>query len=180
MTQIIDAYMHHHISKINSLAPGRYGCNFKSVIFKIILLIDILISCIEVIFKWTTKDLTDIKSTFVHVMAWCHVAPNHYLNQCWPRFLFNFESKSCQLTFCWSHIIQFEQIDSTRFHSISWVKIPHSEHRHHWEILLIFEITCGIHLILFSIPLRWSIWMYPLTGYHTFSIGEGESFYGNI
>ena len=32
-------------------------------------------------------DLTDDKSTMVQVMAWCHQAPSHYLNQCWPRSL---------------------------------------------------------------------------------------------
>ena len=26
----------------------------------------------------------DYKSTLVQVMAWCHQAPSHYLNQCWP------------------------------------------------------------------------------------------------
>ena len=25
------------------------------------------------------------KSTLVRVMAWCHQAASHYLNQCWPR-----------------------------------------------------------------------------------------------
>ena len=28
---------------------------------------------------------TDDKSTLVQVMAWCHQATSHYLNQCWPR-----------------------------------------------------------------------------------------------
>ena len=27
------------------------------------------------------------KSTLVQVMAWCHQATSHYLNQCWPRSL---------------------------------------------------------------------------------------------
>ena len=31
------------------------------------------------------QDLTDDKSTLVQVMAWCHQATSHYLNQCWPR-----------------------------------------------------------------------------------------------
>ena len=31
------------------------------------------------------QDLTDDKSTLVHVMAWCRQATSHYLNQCWPR-----------------------------------------------------------------------------------------------
>ena len=30
-------------------------------------------------------DLIDDKSTLVQVMAWCHQATSHYLNQCWPR-----------------------------------------------------------------------------------------------
>ena len=32
-------------------------------------------------------DRTDDKSTLVQVMAWCHQATSHYLNQCWPRFM---------------------------------------------------------------------------------------------
>ena len=31
------------------------------------------------------QDLTDEKSAFVQVMAWCRQATSHYLNQCWPR-----------------------------------------------------------------------------------------------
>ena len=30
-------------------------------------------------------DISDDKSTLVQLMAWCHQAPSHYLNQCWPR-----------------------------------------------------------------------------------------------
>ena len=30
---------------------------------------------------WT---LTDVKSTLVHVIAWCRQATSHYLNRCWP------------------------------------------------------------------------------------------------
>ena len=32
------------------------------------------------------QNLTDDKSTLVQVMAWCHQATSHYLNQCWPRY----------------------------------------------------------------------------------------------
>ena len=28
-----------------------------------------------------------LKSTLVQVMVWCRQATNHYLSQCWPRFL---------------------------------------------------------------------------------------------
>ena len=31
------------------------------------------------------QDLADDESTLVQVMAWCHQATSHYLNQCWPR-----------------------------------------------------------------------------------------------
>ena len=31
------------------------------------------------------QNLSDDKSTLVQVMAWCHQATSHYLNQCWPR-----------------------------------------------------------------------------------------------
>ena len=37
--------------------------------------------------RWTSGDLNDDKSTLVQVMAWCHKATSHYLNQCWPRSL---------------------------------------------------------------------------------------------
>ena len=46
-------------ASINSLAPGRSGCPFKTAIF------------------------TDHKSTLVQVMAWCRRATSHYLSQCW-------------------------------------------------------------------------------------------------
>ena len=32
-----------------------------------------------------TEHTFDDESTLVQVMAWCHQAASHYLNQCWPR-----------------------------------------------------------------------------------------------
>ena len=43
-----------------------------------------VISC-EIPLSWISLNLTDDKSTLVQVMAWCHQATSHYLNQCWPR-----------------------------------------------------------------------------------------------
>ena len=43
-----------------------------------------IIHC-EIALRWISLDLTDIKSTLVQVMGWCHQAPSHYLTQCWPR-----------------------------------------------------------------------------------------------
>ena len=39
----------------------------------------ILDACMQV-----QQDLADDMSTLVQVMAWCHQAPSHYLNQWWP------------------------------------------------------------------------------------------------
>ena len=43
-------------------------------------------SC-EVTLGWMSKNQTNANSTLVQVMAWCHQAPSHYLNWCWPKSL---------------------------------------------------------------------------------------------
>ena len=35
--------------------------------------------------RWTAKSAFDDKSKLIQVMAWCHQATSHYLNQCWLR-----------------------------------------------------------------------------------------------
>ena len=70
----------------NSLAPGNFELNFRSLIFQIISVIGGWgISC-ELPLSWMSIDLTD-KSTLVQVMAWCRQATSHYLRQCWLRSL---------------------------------------------------------------------------------------------
>ena len=72
-------------AKFNSLAPGRCGCNFKLVIFKLIpKIVMFRISC-EIALRWIPEDLVNGKSTLVQIMAWCLQATNHYLNQWWLR-----------------------------------------------------------------------------------------------
>ena len=39
----------------------------------------------EIALRLTSQDLSDDKSTLAQVMAWCHQASSHCLNQCWPR-----------------------------------------------------------------------------------------------
>ena len=56
---------------INSLAPGRSWYDFKNVIFNLALLIGIFKSSDDNVLRWMPQDLTDDKSTLVHVMAWC-------------------------------------------------------------------------------------------------------------
>ena len=68
---------------IDSLAPGRYECDYKNVIFNLVLLIGNLRSSHDTALWCMPLDLTDDKSTLVQVMAWCRQATSHYLSQCW-------------------------------------------------------------------------------------------------
>ena len=72
---------------INSLAPGRPRCYFKTAIWNLVLLISIFTSFKDNALRWMPRDLTDDKSTLIQVMAWCRQATSHYLNHCWPRSL---------------------------------------------------------------------------------------------
>ena len=68
---------------INSLAPGRPGCHFKTAIFN--LFYWLIRYSNDNAPRWMPWDLTDDKSTLVQVMAWYRQATSHYLSQCWPR-----------------------------------------------------------------------------------------------
>ena len=73
--------------RINPLAPGRFELNYRYVIFKLVLVIDGWgIFCV-IAPGWSSPNLTDDKSTSAQVMAWCHQATSHYLNQCWPIYV---------------------------------------------------------------------------------------------
>ena len=74
----------------NSLAPGRYDNNFGSKIFKLIPQNSSLGASCEIALRWLPQNLSNVKSTLVQVMAWCHQATGHYLNQCWPRSLMSY------------------------------------------------------------------------------------------
>ena len=56
---------------VNSLAPGRPRCHFKTAIFNLVILIVIFTSSKDNALRWMPRDLTDDKSTLVQVMAWC-------------------------------------------------------------------------------------------------------------
>ena len=70
--------------QINSLAPGRPGCHFKTAISNFILLIGNFTSSKDNARRWMPRDIIDDKSTLFQVMAWCRQATSHYLSQCWP------------------------------------------------------------------------------------------------
>ena len=71
----------------NSLAPAKFECNFRYVIFKQLLAIDGWGITCEIALIWMSLDFTDDQSTLVQVMAWCRQAASNYLRQCWPRSL---------------------------------------------------------------------------------------------
>ena len=73
--------------RLNWLAPWKFECNFRYLVFQIISVIDGWVISFELTLRWMSLDLTDDNSTLVQVMAWCRQATSHYLNQCWPRSL---------------------------------------------------------------------------------------------
>ena len=86
--RIVSAECHWtHWWQLNALAPGKFKQNFRQVIFKLISVIDGWGITCEIALRWISLDLTDDKSTLVQVMAWCLMAPSHYLRQCWPRYM---------------------------------------------------------------------------------------------
>ena len=66
------------------LAPEKFEWNFRHVIFKQILVIDVWGICCEIALIWMSLDFTDDQSTLVQVMACCHQATSHYLSRCCP------------------------------------------------------------------------------------------------
>ena len=73
---------------LNSLGPGRCGTNSISIIFKFIIQNNSLGTNSEIAIRWMPHNFINGKSTLVQVMACCHQATSHYLNQCWPKSLF--------------------------------------------------------------------------------------------
>ena len=68
----------------NPLAPGKYGFNFKNIIFEPISWIDTSSANSKIFVRWMPQNSTDDKSTLVKVMTWCRQATSHFLSQCWP------------------------------------------------------------------------------------------------
>ena len=55
------------------------------IIFKCVVMITCMSISSVIASRWMAQDPTDDKSTLVQVMACCHQATSHYLNQCWLR-----------------------------------------------------------------------------------------------
>ena len=56
------------------------------VIFKFILLVDIMSTSSKIDLRWVPQNPID-KYTLVQVMAWCNQATNQYLSQCSPWYM---------------------------------------------------------------------------------------------
>ena len=64
---------------INSLAPGRGGSQFKTMNFKLVIQDNSFGAHCEIALMWMPQDLTNGKSTWLQVTAWCLQATSHYL-----------------------------------------------------------------------------------------------------
>ena len=68
-----------------SLLYKRFDGNFKSIIFKLIILNTVLGTWCKIVLSCVPQNLTNQKLALVQIMAWCHQAASYYLSQCWPR-----------------------------------------------------------------------------------------------
>ena len=134
-----------HKNAVNSLAPGRPGCHFKTAIFNLVLLIGIFTSSKDNTLRWMPRDLTDDKSTLVQVMAWCRQATSHYLSQCWPSSM----SPYCVTRPQWvklNHSLTWVNIDSMSWHVQNFVVIRRIHYeQEHYKFSLNFEF--GRHMV---------------------------------
>ena len=71
--------LHTGCKQLNSMAPGRCGSYFRSMIFKL------NVHNGHSLLRWMPHNLTNEMITLIQVMAYCHQATNHYLKQCWLR-----------------------------------------------------------------------------------------------
>ena len=87
--QMVIIHQNHKVfkSKVlnNSWPQRKCGYDFKCVDFKHNLGIDIFSIHVNITLELMPVDLIDSKLTLFQVMAWCHLATSHYVDQYWPR-----------------------------------------------------------------------------------------------
>ena len=67
-------------ASFNSIALGRWGDNFKSITFKLVIQKSSMVICCDIVLRWMQQNLTNEKSTLIQVMPWwCHQATSHYI-----------------------------------------------------------------------------------------------------
>ena len=99
-------------SKIyNSLASGRFGSDFKNIIFKLIIQKSSWRGHCEITLRWMLHNLTKAKLTLVLVLTSCHQATSQYLRRGWitlmslnvvtrPRWVWHIKAWIKRPTFC--------------------------------------------------------------------------------
>ena len=75
------------VNELTHLSPGKYGDDFKSILFKLLIQNSSLGAHCKSVLRWMSQNLTSEMSTLVQVMAWCRQPTSHYLDQCCPRSL---------------------------------------------------------------------------------------------
>ena len=74
------------VNELAHLSPRNCGDNFKSILFKLFIQ-NSRLGAHSKSARWMPQNLISEKPTPVQVMAWCHQATSHYLDQCCPRSL---------------------------------------------------------------------------------------------
>ena len=131
-TDVITISVHSHDITFNFLHPTTmlsiWISNLGQVIFKLISVINGCDICSVIALTWMSLDLTDDKSTLFLVMAWCHKATSHYLNQCGPRSMSPYGATGPQ----W---VKPFRLSAIRQHSITWANVdPDPCHLDHNEL----------------------------------------------
>ena len=73
-------------SRFSSLAPGRFGNDFKSVILQHMLLIKFMSISGEIALMWMPQNTFDDRPILIRqYIAWRRQAISHHLNLCWTR-----------------------------------------------------------------------------------------------
>ena len=82
-----DSDVCYHMASLGDNDSTCNGYHSADGIFKWIFLMENICIWILICRKFVCKGEILKKSTLIHVMAWCHLAPSHYLNQSWPTLM---------------------------------------------------------------------------------------------
>ena len=110
------------------------------------------------------EDHTDDKSTLVQVMAWCHQAPSHYLNQCWPTSMIPYDITRLQwvwvyfpslnIDIYWFHQLFFRQELDPHIYCVAsdWMC---SKYGHYWQAHEVILKEWYMYSMIFIMFINW-------------------------
>ena len=120
---------------INSLAPGRYGSKFKSIISTNISCIQFMTSSNEFSLRRMPQNTCEDKLTLVQILAWCHWATSHYLNQCWLRSV----SPYCIISSQWvNQSLTLKALGANTLQRVTWRVFPWMKTHVLWNLFFSF------------------------------------------